>query len=80
MKRFVNNVRSLAAFIFFSVALSFGANAANRTVASRDAVVEGIKIHYLTAGHGPAVICCMGIPRPRVCGGQSFRFWPRNLP
>ncbi len=73
MKRSVNYVCSLAAFIFFSVALSFSANAANRTIASRDAVVEGVKIHYLTAGHGPAVILLHGYT-------QTSRMWRPIIP
>jgi pimeloyl-ACP methyl ester carboxylesterase len=73
MKRFVNYVRSLGAFIFFSVALSSGANATNRTIASRDAVVEGVKIHYLTAGHGPAVILLHGYT-------QTSRMWRPIIP
>jgi pimeloyl-ACP methyl ester carboxylesterase len=73
MKRSVNYVCSLAAFIFFSVALASGANATNRTIASRDAVVEGIKIHYLTAGHGPAVILLHGYT-------QTSRMWRPIIP
>src|ERR1700691_1955784 len=73
MKRSVNYVRSLAAFILFSVALSSGANATNRTIASRDAVMEGIKIHYLTAGHGPAVILLHGYT-------QTSRMWRPIIP
>jgi pimeloyl-ACP methyl ester carboxylesterase len=73
MKRSVNYVCSLAAFIFFSVALASGANATNRTIASRDAVVEGIKIHYLAAGHGPAVILLHGYT-------QTSRMWRPIIP
>jgi pimeloyl-ACP methyl ester carboxylesterase len=38
------------------------------TIAARDATVDGIKLHYLTAGHGPAVILLHGYT-------QTSRMW-----
>jgi pimeloyl-ACP methyl ester carboxylesterase len=73
MKRSMNYFHSLVAFIFFSVALSASANAADGTIASRDALVEGVKIHYLTAGHGPAVILLHGYT-------QTSRMWRPVIP
>ena len=46
-----------------------GANA----IASRTAVVEGTKLHYLTAGHGPAVILLHGYT-------QTSRMWRPLIP
>jgi pimeloyl-ACP methyl ester carboxylesterase len=42
-------------------------------IASRDAVVEGAKIHYLTAGHGPTVILLHGYT-------QTSRMWKPIIP
>jgi pimeloyl-ACP methyl ester carboxylesterase len=36
------------------------AAAAGATISSRTAEIEGVKLHYLTAGHGPAVILLHG--------------------
>ena len=40
---------------------------------SRFAKVEGIKIHYLTAGHGPTVILLHGY-------AQTSRMWRPLIP
>src|SRR5438270_2500013 len=51
---------------FFGSALL---NAASENeIASRDATVEGVKLHYLTAGHGPAVIQLHGYTQPSRIG------------
>ena len=42
-------------------------------IASRDATVEGVKLHYLTAGHGPAVILLHGYT-------QTSRMWRPIIP
>jgi len=73
MQRSVNHFYSLAAFIFLCMALSATANATDGTIASRDAAVEGVKIHYLTAGHGPAVILLHGYT-------QTSRMWRPIIP
>jgi hypothetical protein len=39
------------------------------SIESKFATVEGIKIHYLTAGRGPAVILLHAIRSPHECGG-----------
>jgi pimeloyl-ACP methyl ester carboxylesterase len=46
---------------------------ANETVASRTAVVDGLKIHYLTAGSGPTVILLHGYT-------QTSRMWRPLIP
>ncbi len=43
------------------------------TIASRTATVEGVKLHYLTAGHGPAVILLHGY-------AQTSRMWRPIIP
>jgi pimeloyl-ACP methyl ester carboxylesterase len=42
-------------------------------IASRYATVEGVKLHYLTAGHGPAVILLHGYT-------QTSRMWTPIIP
>ena len=42
-------------------------------IASRDATVDGVKLHYLTAGHGPAVILLHGYT-------QTSRMWRPIVP
>src|SRR5438270_10597150 len=57
------------------VALLPAASAAaqDRTTASRFANVNGLKLHYLTAGHGPAVILLHGY-------AQNSRMWRPLMP
>jgi pimeloyl-ACP methyl ester carboxylesterase len=43
------------------------------TILARDAVVDGVKIHYLTAGQGPAVILLHGYT-------QTSRMWKPIMP
>jgi pimeloyl-ACP methyl ester carboxylesterase len=57
VKRAFNFLLTLAIGGLLSAALS--ANAAE-TIASRTAEVDGLELHYLTAGHGPAVILLHG--------------------
>ncbi len=49
------------------------AKAATAAIASRTADVNGLKIHYLTAGHGPAVILLHGYT-------QTSRMWRPIIP
>ncbi len=58
MKRFAVVV-SLAVLGFLCTAVPVGARAAD-VIESRNAVVEGIKLHYLTAGHGTPLILLHG--------------------
>src|SRR6266852_1022559 len=50
-----------------------GADAGANIIASRTAEVEGIKLHYLTAGQGPAVILLHGY-------AETSRMWTPILP
>src|SRR5437899_8969878 len=47
--------------------------AAEETIVSRSAEVNGLKLHYLTAGHGPAVILLHGYT-------QTSRMWRPLIP
>jgi pimeloyl-ACP methyl ester carboxylesterase len=63
MKRALNLLFGLAlsGLLFLSIAsssLAYGQ--ASETVASRFASIDGVKLHYLTAGHGPPLILLHG--------------------
>lgn len=62
----------LAVFLVVSVGFSLPA-AANDAISSRYAAVDGIKIHYLTAGHGPTVILMHGY-------AETSRMWRPIIP
>jgi hypothetical protein len=54
--------------------LSHGiAEAGETAIASRTATVDGVKLHYLTAGHGPTVIPIHGYT-------QASRMWTPIIP
>ena len=56
------------AFLSISLSRAVPAVAAESPINSRTAVVDGMKLHYLTAGHGPAVILLHGYT-------QTSRMW-----
>ena len=49
------------------------AQAADNAIDSRTATVDGLKLHYLTAGHGPAVVLLHGYT-------QTSRMWRPIIP
>lgn len=57
----------------FSTAISAKAYEAPESVVSRTAEVDGVKLHYLTAGTGPAVILLHGYT-------QTSRMWRSIIP
>jgi pimeloyl-ACP methyl ester carboxylesterase len=64
------------AFAFLVVTLFAGvvqSAAAETIITSRTAEIEGVKLHYLTAGHGPAVILLHGYT-------QTSRMWKPIIP
>src|SRR5260370_28753261 len=68
MKRALNLFLTLAMFLspatpgplFLSTTFSKTAYAADATITSRTADIDGVKLQYLTAGHGPALILLHG--------------------
>ena len=58
---------------FFSNAISAKADPAPETIVSRFAKADGVKMHYLTAGRGPAVILLHGYT-------QTSRMWKPIIP
>lgn len=60
--------------VFLSVCAAMAASSTVHSgVAARDAQVDGVKIHYLTAGHGPTVILLHGYT-------QTSRMWRPIIP
>jgi pimeloyl-ACP methyl ester carboxylesterase len=62
-----------AVLILFVAATSLQAPAQAEPIASRTSQVDGVKLHYLTAGHGPAVILLHGYT-------QTSRMWRPIIP
>jgi pimeloyl-ACP methyl ester carboxylesterase len=44
----------------------------DQAIASRTADISGVKLHYLTAGHGPTVILLHGFV-------ETSRMWARQI-
>jgi pimeloyl-ACP methyl ester carboxylesterase len=65
----------LCVFIFWmvSTATPAGAQTAAGAIASHSATVDGMSLHYLTAGHGPTVILLHGYT-------QTSRMWRPLIP
>jgi pimeloyl-ACP methyl ester carboxylesterase len=63
----------IAVLVLFSTAICANASATPVAIASRISKVDGIKLHYLTAGHGPAVILLHGYT-------QTSRMWRPIIP
>src|SRR5436190_6949727 len=60
-------------FFFASSSQKSQVSAADNAIVSRDAEVEGVKLHYMTAGHGPAVILLHGY-------AETSRMWKPIIP
>ena len=77
MKRASNLFSNLAAAgllcLFSSFSASAYANPSNATVDSRTAEVDGVQLHYLTAGKGPALILIHGY-------AETSRMWRPIIP
>jgi pimeloyl-ACP methyl ester carboxylesterase len=77
MKRALNLLLALS--VFGSLFLTFAssskvyAQAKDETIASRTAEVDGVKLHYLTAGQGPALILLHGY-------AETSRMWKSIIP
>src|SRR6202040_1667390 len=77
MKRALNFFLRVAAFgpLLLSSAFSTKAYAAaaDETIVSRTAKIDGVKLHYLTAGHGPPLILLHGY-------AETSRMWRPIIP
>src|SRR5271170_7413428 len=63
----------MSAFFLVVAAVISDQGSAQSAITSRDVKVEGVKLHYLTAGHGPAVILLHGYT-------QTSRMWRPLIP
>lgn len=59
--------------VFAALLLTAGANAQDKTISSRAEEVDGLRLHYLTAGKGPTVILLHGY-------AETSRMWRPILP
>jgi pimeloyl-ACP methyl ester carboxylesterase len=60
-------------FVFVLAAFSARAFAEDQAIVSRSAVIDGVKLQYLTAGHGPAVLLLHGY-------AETSRMWRPLIP
>ena len=77
MKRFSNLYLAPALLAFTSVIALFSspvcAESPDKNISSRTSEIEGVKLHYMTAGHGPAVILLHGY-------AETSRMWRPIIP
>jgi pimeloyl-ACP methyl ester carboxylesterase len=74
MSNFTKLSTALGALVVLSCAISVqGQATAPPTISSKSANVDGVKLHYLTAGHGPAVLLLHGYT-------QTSRMWTPVIP
>ena len=73
MKRIPFRNQTLFGFLCLFAVLFGPAYAASETIASRTADVDGVQLHYLTAGHGPTVILLHGF-------AETSRMWRPIIP
>src|SRR5205085_6759929 len=71
MKRAMYSILSLLMLVFLSV--SINADSSVKTIVSHDVKTESVQLHYLTAGHGPAVILLHGY-------AETSRMWRPLIP
>jgi pimeloyl-ACP methyl ester carboxylesterase len=70
---FVKLLARFAALLFFVAAIATDAAVPAETPVSRKLVVDGVELHYLTAGKGPAVVLLHGYT-------QTSRMWRPFIP
>jgi pimeloyl-ACP methyl ester carboxylesterase len=73
MKSAFKPLPALAGLILFAAATLATASAQPETIVSRTSQVDGVKLHYLTAGHGPAVLLLHDYT-------QTSRMWRPIIP
>src|SRR5258707_15147929 len=66
-------IGTLAVLMVMAVAAAGQSSAQKDAIASRMAQAEGVKLHYLTAGHGPTVILIHGY-------AETSRMWKPIIP
>jgi pimeloyl-ACP methyl ester carboxylesterase len=73
MNRLSTFCRVGLSFLFALFAASLYGEPADKNIVSRTAEVDGVQLHYLTAGHGPTVILLHGYT-------QTSRMWKPIIP
>jgi len=76
MKPPFNLILTLAVFgslFFCSISAAAYPGASDKTIVSHDTEVSGVKLHYMTAGHGPTVILLHGY-------AETSRMWRPIMP
>src|SRR5467141_649852 len=71
--RVSSDIVVVGVLLILGLALATGARAQERAIASRTADVDGVRLQYLTAGKGPAVILLHGY-------AETSRMWRPILP
>jgi pimeloyl-ACP methyl ester carboxylesterase len=71
MKSALHLILAVLVLAFFS-ARTYG-ESADKNIAARTAEIDGVQLHYLTAGHGPAVILLHGY-------AETSRMWRPLIP
>jgi pimeloyl-ACP methyl ester carboxylesterase len=67
------SVAVIGLVVLLSAAPSARADASENSIASREAEVQGVKVHYMTAGHGAALILLHGY-------AETSRMWKPIIP
>ncbi len=77
MKRALNLLLGLAVFGLLSLSTAFSSKAygeaTDKTIVSRSAEIDGVKLHYMTAGHGTPLILLHGY-------AETSRMWKPIIP
>jgi pimeloyl-ACP methyl ester carboxylesterase len=73
MNRLSTFCRVGLSFLFALFAASLYGEPADKNIVSRTAEIDGVQLHYLTAGHGPTVILLHGYT-------QTSRMWKPIIP
>jgi pimeloyl-ACP methyl ester carboxylesterase len=73
MNRLSTFCRGGLSFAFALFSASIYGEPADKSIVSRTAEIDGVQLHYLTAGHGPAVILLHGF-------AQTSRMWKPIIP
>ena len=76
LRDFMKQLRGCLALAVFCLSLfpqSINAESSDKSITSRTAEIDGVQLHYLTAGHGPAVILLHGY-------AETSRMWRPIIP